>query len=198
MFYMRKAGADPTKMFNELQVQREQGEAKASNIYLEAGFNYNTLNYTAGAVPENEPFWYGAGWRDAAIHMVPFAQGMANRIGFSRPAPSQWLIVSMFGTTRNGRIAGRGFTITGDGYLNFGYPGVFILLFSIGFFFRWVFVRFCFRPSMVRGLIMFAMMATIILITRNHTNLLLPQIAQIFVITWLLGKALGENTRTLQ
>lgn len=193
IFTMRKAGADPTEMINELQFQAEKGEVKTSNIYLEIGFIYNTLNHTVGVVPEHEPYWYGAGWRDAVIHIVPFAQGIAMRYGFGKPAPSKWLITSMFGSTRGGRIAGRGFTITGDGYLNFGYPGVFIELFAIGYFFRWVFVRFCIRPSMARGLFMFATLGIIIMISRNHANLLIPQIVHLFFITWLLGKFMGES-----
>jgi len=188
IFAIREVGANPAQLASELSAQREKGNIKSANMFLELGFVYNTLNYTTGVVPEYEPYWYGAGWRDALIHVVPFAQGAAIRAGFGRESPSQWLLISMYGPSLASDAAGLGFTISGDGYLNLGYPGVFIELFAIGFFFRWVVVRFCLQPTMVRGLVLFGIFGIVVFITRNDSNTLLAPCVQVFVISWILGK----------
>lgn len=187
----RSVALNPSKMYEEYNYNKEYGYGRWYHTFAELGGSFNTLNITAEVVPKSEPYWRGASWRDAAIHIVPFAQGIGYRIGIGRQSPSTWVTETFWGEDR----AGRAFTVTGEGYLNFGYPGVFIELFAIGAFLRWLTVRFCLQPSAVRGLVMFGCIAPVVLVIRNHSNLLFAPVAQVFVGSWLLGKLLGRADR---
>ena len=186
---VRSYALNPVAMIEELEYRQERDEARWYYALVELGHSFNTLNVTAHEVPKHEPYWRGASWRDSAIHIIPFAQGVMLRAGIGTWAPSTWVTEEYWGKDR----AGRAFTVTGEGYLNFGYLGVFIELCALGLFVRWLFVRFCLRPSAVRGLVMLGCYASAVLVIRDHLNLLIAPCAQIFLIAWILGKVLGNE-----
>lgn len=174
---------EPAKMLEEYQYQKASGLVTWLNLPLEAGNSYQTLNITTREVPSIEGYWYGASWRDSIIHIVPFLQGVATRLGISTWAPSAWVTTTYFGTN----VAGRGFTIAAEGYLNFGYVGVIVELMFFGAFLRWLTIKFSRYPSALWGVIMLGCLGIAIITVRNHVGVMFASCVRIMVVAFLLN-----------
>jgi hypothetical protein len=177
----------PAQMMQEYQYQR--AELQWYSAIVELGGSFNTLNVTVHEVPHNEPYWKGASWRDSIVHIVPFLQGFAVRRGFAHPSPSKWVTDTYWGPER----AGRGFSVTAEGFLNFGFPGVFAELMICGIFLRWLMAFFSLKPSACRALILFGCFALVVLVIRNHFNLLWAAAVNIMVLSWILNLLFGNQ-----
>lgn len=177
----------PSQMIQEYQFQKS--DLQWYSGIVELGGSYNTLNVTVHEVPHNEPYWKGASWRDSIVHIVPFLQGFAVRRGFAHPSPSKWVTDTYWGPQR----AGRGFSVTAEGFLNFGFLGVFAELMICGIFLRWLMAFFSLKPSACRALILFGCFALVVLVIRNHFNLLWAAAANIMVLSWILNLFFGNK-----
>ena len=180
---------DPTKMLEEVKYQRERGVLTWLAPFAEAGSSFKTLNITAQDVPTSEPYWKGDSWTSALYHTIPFLQGFMARHGMVKWAPSQWITITYYGP----RAAGKAFTVTAEGYLNFGYVGVIIELMFMGLFIRWLTIKFSRNPSAMWALIMFGCIGAAITVIRNHISIVTPFWAQIFVIALLANLFLGNE-----
>jgi len=179
----------PSSMLKEYQYQKGAGGVAWYSPFVELGSSFNTLNITVHEVPSAEPYWKGASWRDALIHIVPFLQGYTLRKGISTWQPSQWVTTTYWGEER----AGRAFTVVAEGYLNFGFIGVFMELFLLGAFLRWLTIMFSKNPSAFWGFIMLGCMGPVILSVRNHLNLVTNVCMQVFVLSFLLNIFFGND-----
>lgn len=182
----------PGKMLQEYQYQKKSGEVGWEAPFIEMGGSFLVVDIVTQDVPTYEPYWKGASWRDAAIHVVPFVQGFWVQSGYAKPAPSQWITHTYFGRGASGRA----FTVAAEGYLNFGFPGAFIELMLMGLFIRWLTIFFSRRPSAMRAVIMLGCLAPAILVVRNHFNLLFSPCVQVIIIAWLLNMFLGNEPYT--
>ena len=183
------AAFNPSKILGLYRAQKAAGEITWMNPLFEMGGSFKIVNMVAEDVPSVEPYWYGASWRDAAFHIVPFLQGFAVGRGWGRIAPSMWLTYTYFGLS----AAGTGFTMTAEGYLNFGYFGVFLELFFFGAFTRWLAVRFSLRPCAMWGIIMVGCIGLSIMVIRNHTQVITQNLMKMFVMGFLLNKIIGNE-----
>lgn len=180
---------DPAKMLAEYEYQQRTGRFTWMDPFFEAGYSYVTLNITCHEVPSVEPYWYGVSWRDALIHTIPFVQGFATSRGWLTWTPGDWLKLTYFGT----KASGRGYTITAEGYINFGYPGVIAEVMLFGVFIRWLTVRFARNPSARWAFIFMGCFGPCIEVIRNQVNGISHTIAYVFVAAWILNVLLGDE-----
>ena len=179
----------PAEMIQEYQQQQKSGNVTWYSPFMEMGRSFGVVDITTGAVPSEEPYWKGASWRDAVFHAIPFFQGFAVRQGWARQTPSEWITLTYFGPER----AGRGFTIAGEGYLNFGFVGAFVQLALCGIFVRWLTKKFSRRPSAMWGIIMLGCLGQSLMIIRSHFNQAFHIYVQIIFIALVLNLILGNE-----
>jgi hypothetical protein len=138
-------------------------------------------------VPGRESFWYGRSYAQAIVHIIPYLSGkMWIYLGVS---PSVWLTYTHFGP----ESSGTGFSISAEGYLNFGLPGVFIHMAIIGIVLRRIYARFATMTSPANTLIFIVAYGLFMITVRNHVNLLITPIFRIIVVAWLLKSLCGEE-----
>ena len=147
------------------------------------------LTITCAEVPNQMPYWKGASWWTALTHVIPFFQGYAIKQGWVTWNPSEWVTYTYFGYDR----AGRGFTITAEGYLNFGFIGAFGEVMFFGMFIRWLTVRFARNPNAMWAFIMFGCFGASVMVIRNHLNLVTNAVAQAMMLAFLLNYLLGNE-----
>ena len=198
-FVRNAAVFSPKQMIQEyLHAQESNDTAKWYSVVYEVGYSFQLLNITVNEVPRSEPYWLGASWRDAMIHVVPFAQGVALKQGFNREEPSTWVTVNYFGSRR----AGKGFNVIAEGYLNFGPIGVLVQMLALGMLMRWLVRNYRAKPSTYRLIILLGGLAPTIMIIRNHTNLLFAPLVQVILfasaLEWMLGSEQGIARLTEQ
>ena len=152
------------------------------------GGSVRTINLTLSLVPGTEPYWKGRTYAQSISHIVPFLQGMLT-FKFYGYTPAGWLTVTLFGRG----AAGTGFSIAGEGYLNFGLPGTFFHMIMIGALFRWIYVRFASMVSPGRSLLFFVSFGIFLISVRGDTNLIFAPLAHIVIISWLLKVLFGEK-----
>lgn len=181
----------PQKMMEEYRYQKSTEESGWKYSFVSMGSSFLIVDIVTHDIPSRESYWYGASWRSAVLHMVPFLQGFLARLGYAERSPSQWITSTYFGPG----AAGRAFTVAAEGYLNFGFVGVLLETAFIGAFIRWLTIFFSRRPSAFRALIFLGCLVPAILITRNHMNLLLAPCAQIIVGAWILNVLLRNEYR---
>ncbi|MBA7713238.1 hypothetical protein ES703_122238 [subsurface metagenome] len=179
----------PSKMLQEYKYKKSVGELAWYSSFVEMGGSFMIVDIVANDVPSQESYWKGASWLNAAVHVVPFLQGFAIRRGWLTWGPSTWITITYFGTG----AAGRAFTVAAEGYLNFGFPGVFAELMFFGLFIRWLVIRFSRKPSAMWALIMFGCLGPSITVIRNHVNLVTNVYMQIIVLGLLLQLFLGSE-----
>ena len=189
LIFVRSTIFAPTAMLEEYQYQKSTGMVTWMSPFLEAGHSFLITNIVANDVPSKEPYWLGASWRDAIFHIIPFFQGFALKMGWATWGPSTWITTTYFGAER----AGRAFTISSEGYLNFGFLGVFLELFASGVAVRLLSVKFSQKPSAARGIIMIGVLGILSKATRGHLNLVLNSSVQIILISWFLSVILGSE-----
>ncbi|XAM01284.1 O-antigen polysaccharide polymerase Wzy [Phycisphaeraceae bacterium D3-23] len=188
-FVRNTSGFSPSAMIKDYQhVQSKDDNVKWYSMLYELGTSFVTLNITVHEVPGAENYWKGQSWLDSAIHVVPFAQGYAYRNGFGKVQPSDWVTVTYWGP----KSSGKGYNFAAEGYLNFGLPGVIIQMFAIGLVLRWLVRRFQRAPSTGSLIVMFGGVVLIIISIRDHTNVLLPQLAHLWVVSWFMTQTFGE------
>ncbi|MCK5219932.1 O-antigen polysaccharide polymerase Wzy [bacterium] len=180
---------NPAKMAQEFQNQKSAGNITWTTPIVEMGSSYRTLSITANDVPSQEPYWRGASWLNAIFHIVPFLEGYALRQGWSRWGPAKWVTVTYWGT----HAAGKGFTVAAEGYLNFGFLGVFIEMALFGVFLRWLTIKFSLNPSMKWALIMLACTGISITVIRNHSGVMLSPCARVIVVASILNLFLSDE-----
>ena len=174
----------PTKMIEEYKYTKKSSPERTAwyATFVEMGTSFMVVNIVANDVPSQEPYWRGASWRDSAFHIVPFLQGITIRLGWSTWAPSTWITTTYFGR----EAAGRAFTVAAEGYLNFGFFGVFFELFLFGVFVRWLTVRFSRTPSAMWALIMLGCFGPVIMVIRNHLNIVTNKCAMVILVAFIL------------
>lgn len=190
MSAVRSMALRPTKMLEEFKHKRESQTIEWYSPFVEMGSSFMVVNITTNDVPRYEPYWRGASWRDSIFHIIPFLQGFLLEKGVSKWAPSNWITYTYFGR----EAAGRGFTVVAEGYLNFGYIGVFLELFMYGFFIRWLTVKFATKRNATWAMIMFGCIGVSVFLVRGHLNNVTNVCAQIFVIAFIL-KLILKNER---
>jgi oligosaccharide repeat unit polymerase len=187
---VRRIVYDPQKMYSEYQYLKESGIITWKSPFLEMGGSFLVVNITAYAVPGSESYWYGESWKDAVIHVVPFLSGIFVSRGWAKWPPSSWITYTYFGPD----AAGRAFTASAEGYLNFGYPGVMLELFIVGLYIRWLTKKMSRNPSAMWGLIFFGSLGIVIMIVRNHSGIVVSPIIRLMILSWFLNSFFGyEN-----
>jgi hypothetical protein len=170
------AAFDPGKMKEELEYAREAKILEWYSPFVEMGGSVGTVNLTTHLVPGDQPYWYGRSYVQAIIHIVPCA------------GPAQWLTWTLYGR----QAAGTGFSIAGEGYLNFGIPGVFFHMAFMGFFFRRIYAAFSKNISPARALVFIVFFGIMVIQVRNHTGVVVAPFVRIIVAAWLLKHICGE------
>lgn len=193
-FVRKSTSFSPQQMLSEYLHSKESNPGVSwYSVAYEVGYSFQILNITVHEVPSSEPYWAGDSWRDAVIHIIPFAQGFAQRQGWSTWDPGQWVTISYYGSDS----AGKGYNAVAEGYLNFGAIGVLIQMGMLGALLRWLVRQFRNKPSTHRLIIMVGGLAPTILIIRNHTNLLFAPMTQLIVYAYILNWLLGSDLRTV-
>lgn len=180
----------PAKMWQEYKYKKTALQLGWYSPFVEMGRSFVVVGITTNDVPSQEPYWKGASWGNAAVHIVPFLQGFTYRLGLTSWGPSEWITTTYFGH----EAAGRAFTVAAEGYLNFGLPGAFIQLMLFGLFIRWLTVKFSKKPSAMWAFIMLGCLGPSIMVIRGHVNLVTNRCAQVIVLALLLNLFLRNET----
>lgn len=179
---------DPSKMIEEYKHVLDTGQATWQSPFVEAGGSFRVTSIITHEVPLNKPYWKGQSFISAIIRIVPFLDGITQKMGL-RGAPSYgsspatWVTYTYAGV----EASGMGFTVSTEGYLNFGYPGVFLELFMVGFFVRWLIKSFSRHPSAAWAIIMLGCLGASFMLTRNHTLNFTSACSQVAIIAGLLS-----------
>jgi hypothetical protein len=182
------AALDPGKMMKELEYAKETQQLQWYNPFVEMGGSVGTVNQTTHLVPDDQPYWYGRSYVQAIIHIVPYlASSKAGQ--YFGATPGQWLTLTLSGP----KAAGKGFSISGEGYLNFGLLGVFLHMALIGFFYRRLYAAFLKTMSPSRALVFIVFVGLMAISVRNHSGQLIAPLARIIVVAWLLKGICGEE-----
>jgi oligosaccharide repeat unit polymerase len=180
------ASFDIARTLQEVKYARESGEANWYNPFVEMGGSIRTVNLTVSLVPESQPYWFGRSYLQATVKIIPYLQGLTkNYLGLT---PAQWLTFTLFGYD----AAGTGFSIAGEGYLNFGIPGVFLQMFMIGMLLKYIYIRFLTTGSPSNALLFFASLGIFLIAVRNHSNLMVAPLIQVALLSWGMKKVFGE------
>ena len=187
--FVRTIVFDPARMLQEYQYYRAEGALTWMSPFLEMGTSFSVVNIVAHEVPSTERYWMGASWRDAAFHAVPFMQGIVGRFGWMTWSPTRWITETYYGQ----KAASRAFTVSAEGYLNFGLVGVFLELGFLGALLRRVTVWFSRRPSASWGVIMLGCTVGVLMVVRNHLGVSANVFIQVFILAWILDRWLGNE-----
>ncbi len=181
---------DVDLMKNELIYAYGQGEAHWYDSFREMGGSVRTIDMTLGLL-EVQPYWYGKGYVISIVHIIPFLQGLLN--DYLGPSPGQWLTYTLFGYG----AAGTGFSIVGEGYLNFGYPGAFLQMFIIGWFLKWLYKSTTENLSPAKMLVFVVGLGIIMIAVRNDSNIIISPLVKVAVLAWFLNFLFGSEEITL-
>ena len=181
------AAFDVPKMIEILKHARQTEQTHWYDPLVEMGSSVNTVNLTIMLVPENEPYWHGRSYIQTIVHIIPYLSGILSR--YLGLVPSGWLTYTHFGLG----AAGTGFSISAEGYLNFGLPGVFFHMAIIGIFLRRIYARFAATMSPASTLVFIIAYGLFMITVRNHVNLLVTPLVRIIVTGWLLKNLCGEE-----
>ncbi len=190
---VRKTVFAPVEMWQEYQYQKSAGVLKWWNPLVEMGGSFKVVNITTQNVPSVTPYWKGKSYISAALHTIPFLEGFFTRRGWLGEFgywPSKWVTITYFGTG----YAGQAFTVAAEGYLNFGFLGVFFELMLFGLFVRWVMVRFSKKPSAAWAFIMLGFLGASVVVIRNHLQLITGLCFQISVIAAFISMFCGNES----
>lgn len=181
---------DVGKMIEELGAAKEAGESHWYDPFVEMGGSIRTINMTVALVPKEFPYWYGRSYINTALHIVPFLQGWVAKINprWSMNV-SDWLTYTLHGPG----ASGLGWAVAGEGYINFGMPGVILHMMFYGFLLKRIYLWFILRISSARCFVFMITVGLFAVNVRNTTNTLFPQIVQIVILAWLMKELCGEN-----
>ena len=193
MAFVRTTVLAPARMLQEYQYHRAEGALTWKSSFLEMGTSFSVVNIVAHQVPSVEPYWMGASWRDAVFHVVPFMQGIVGRFGWMTWSPGRWITETYYGP----KAAGRGFTVSAEGYLNFGMVGVFLELGFLGALLRRLTVWFSRKPSAMWGVVMLGCTVGVLMVVRNHLGVSSNVFVQTFILAWILNNWLGNEPAPL-
>lgn len=179
---------DPSKMFKEYEYNRAAGTVDWRNPFIETGGSFKIPSIITSEVPASMPYWKGQSYISAAIRIIPFLDGVTRNMGLRGPpsygaSPATWITYMISGP----EASGLGFSICTEGYLNFGYPGAFLELVVLGFWMRWLTVRFSRQPSAAWAIIMLGCLGASFMVTRNELQNMTSFCMQIFVLAGLLS-----------
>jgi oligosaccharide repeat unit polymerase len=155
------------------------------DIFIETGGSVSTINKTISIIPSEEGYWHGKSYASAIVHIIPFVQGYFFP---TTQGAAQWLTY----TTKGFGAAGTGFSIAGEGYLNFGLIGVLVQMLLIGAFLRRIVVWYAKDLSPSKALVFLISVGIFITIVRNNVNTLFAPIFQIWLLSVLIKFFLGE------
>lgn len=189
MGIMKSIVFDPVKMIEEVVYHKESGKITWLDPFVEAGGSFVIVNITANEVPSNQPYWLGESWKNAILHTIPFVQGYMLTKGYIHGVPGFWVSYNYFGLEK----AAKGFSVVAEGFLNFGYTGVFVEMAFLGIFIRWLTIKFAKKPSAKWGFIMLGCICSTIPVIRNDINIVTAMWVQIAVVGYLLNLFLSNN-----
>jgi oligosaccharide repeat unit polymerase len=166
---VRQLAFNPTMMWQSYKYARGEGIVNWRNLFVEAGGSIRCTLLTCEYVPSHDPYWHGKSFLSAGLHIFPFLEGYFIKQGsFGEfPWPSMW--ISNAFDHRLGAIA---FTIVTEGYLNFGFPGAFLLLMFLGGMIRVGMTLFAKRPSAAMAFVMLCWTVYTLSTVRNHIQLI--------------------------
>ncbi len=181
-----KVAFDIGKIASELKYAEGTDFVHWYDPFVETGSSVSTINLTMELVPLRQPYWRGRSYLQTVIHIVPYLQGtLGSGLGLG---PAQWLTW----TTKGPDAAGTGFSIAGEGYLNFGLVGVLFQMVFMGFVLRRIYAWFISTMSPGACLVFFVSFGIFAMSVRNHVSLVITPLFQVIVFAWLLKKLCGE------
>lgn len=180
---------DISKMTQEIEYASESGEIHWYDPMVEMGASVRAINLTMSVVPDPFPYWYGKTYLNSLLHTIPFVQGaLEARLGMT---PAKWLTRVVFGP--EGSSAGVGFSVAAEGYFNFGYPGVFLQMFLLGFIMRKMYIKFICSCSPSIALVFIMSLGIFIISVRNDSNVVIAPILQALLLAWILKNIFGQT-----
>lgn len=160
---------------------------------IETGAGFQNLMGTVLVVPKNEDYRYGIDYLKSLVVGVPFS---AKILGISVPDNSGWIKSWLFPL----RMAGPGFSISAETYLQFGNIGVLVIFFGLGYIITYGWFYLC-ANSDNKQIVMYLLilMQVILIWVRNEFTATIRPAAWcwilIFIIIPILQKILFNPRR---
>lgn len=171
----------------KIATEYKHTEAHWYDIFVETGGSVSTINKTISIIPSEQGYWHGKSYALAIVHVIPFIQGY---VFPTTPGAAQWLTY----TTKGYGAAGTGFSIAGEGYLNFGLIGVLIQMTLLGAFMRRIVVWYAKVLSPSKALVFLISIGIFVTMVRNNLNTLFAPLSQIWLFSVLIKFSLGETS----
>ena len=155
-----------------LMYAKQRGEVRWYAPLVEMGGSVRTINLTVNLVPEYQPFWHGKSYLQSIVHIFPFLQGLLyEKLGVG---PAQWTTYTYYGYG----AAGTGYSIAGEGYLNFGMVGALLNMCFMGALLAIIYAKCIKNRTPGSTLVFIVTLGIMIISVRNETNVIFAPIAQ--------------------
>lgn len=184
----RTASANPADLVDEAFAEGAVGVVLFSAL-SEMGGSMRTVALTMNLVPDPYPYWYGESLWDSVVSVLPNL-GASARLRYL--GPDSFITHETYGYGKH--VAGVGFSIAAEGYINFGWAGPALLL-LIGIGARYIHDSVVIRPTLMRMVLLITMSSCLVMWIRNWSMIMVRPMVWTLLLVWLLQGLLGSRRR---
>lgn len=140
-----------------------------------------TVNATMGIIKRTrEDYWLGRSLAQGFVGTISRTITARTKMGI---APSVWMTYQLEG---GGRQPGAGYSIVAEGYLNFWIPGVFLVMFGVGYILRRLYVRWIASRTPFNLIMVLVGLACAAFWVRQVAELAIPTFMRALILCGLL------------
>jgi len=172
------AGLDISRIPSEYKYQQARQELPMIVQSLsEFGGSVKVINGTIGFT-RGFQFWWGRSLVEAFVGTI------TRRLtaGWGQ-TPSLWMTYNIYGPGE----PGTGFSIVAEGYLNFGVPGVFLVMFGVGYILRRLYIRLKLMPGLINLVLLLIALSSAVFWIRQNAELAIPLFTRMWIGCYLIG-----------
>jgi oligosaccharide repeat unit polymerase len=173
---------------------QEKEDVSLEGGALNVGGSVRCINEAVRIVPSRYNYFLGKGQVAEIIGLIPFSRRLFDVTGIEYLGSASVLTWSMYGSFESGA----GTTIIADIYMDFGYPGVVLIMFLLGLLCKYVQQRARSSASMVSGVAYCCLVSTCALLPRYSLGSLIRGVLWPVLALLLVGSILGIPSQPSQ
>lgn len=172
------AGLDISRIPSEYQYQKTRQELPMTvQTLAEFGGSVKVINGTVGFT-RGFQYWWGRSLVEAFVGTIT----RRLTVGWGK-TPAGWMTYEMYGPD----MPGTGFSIVAEGYLNFGIPGVFLVMFGVGYILRRLYIRLTLMPGLINLVLLLVALSSAVFWIRQNAELAIPLFTRMWIGCYLIG-----------